>query len=106
VKGGSTTLKETKEVKELGKSKPSDKKTRDEKRHNHEQEQDGDACKMKRGNVICKDKDERRNGMPERRGIRWRPREIQAAKPFLVVLQVPDRDLHVPIRLLERRPRG
>jgi len=56
VKGDSTTLKETKEVKELGESKPRDKKMRDEKQHNHEQERDDDVCKRKRGNIVCKDK--------------------------------------------------
>jgi len=81
VKGGSTTLKEAKEVKELGESKPSD-----EKQHNHEQGQDGDVCKMKRGNIVCKDKKDEQtidaneeNGIPERRGVRRRPRGIQAA---------------------------
>lgn len=69
MKGGSTTLKEAKEVKELGESKPSDKKTCDEKQHNHEQGQDGDVCEMKRGNIVCKnEKDEQTIDVNEETG--------------------------------------
>jgi len=39
-------------------------------------------------------------------GITLLPREIQAARPFLGVLRVPNRGLHAPIHLPEWRPRG
>jgi hypothetical protein len=51
VEGDITTFKETKEVKELGESKPSD-----EKQYDHEQRRDDEVCKRNRGNIICKNK--------------------------------------------------